>query len=65
MPDWLDTKAPLLPRFLQQAGYATAHYGKWHLSNDMIPDSPFPVHMDTMIMDPIIVPVHKCLCMMM
>lgn len=42
MPDWLDTKAPLLPRFLQQAGYSTAHYGKWHLSNDMIPDSPFP-----------------------
>ena len=42
MPDWLDTKAPLLPRFLQQAGYATAHYGKWHLANDMIPDSPFP-----------------------
>jgi len=42
MPDWLDTKAPLLPRFLQQSGYATAHYGKWHLANDMIPDSPFP-----------------------
>jgi arylsulfatase A-like enzyme len=41
MPDWLDTKAPLLPRFLQQSGYATAHYGKWHLANDMIPDAPF------------------------
>ena len=27
---------------LQSAGYATAHYGKWHLSNDMIPDSPLP-----------------------
>ena len=42
MPDWLDIKAPLLPRFLKQSGYATAHYGKWHLANDMIPDSPFP-----------------------
>lgn len=42
MPDWLSPKAPLLPRFLQQAGYATAHFGKWHLANDMIPDSPLP-----------------------
>jgi arylsulfatase A-like enzyme len=42
MPDWLSPKAPLLPRFLQQAGYATAHFGKWHLSNNMIPDSPLP-----------------------
>ncbi|GAB5559038.1 MAG: sulfatase-like hydrolase/transferase [Synoicihabitans sp.] len=42
MPDWLDTSAPTLPRFLQQAGYATAHFGKWHLANNMIPDSPTP-----------------------
>lgn len=42
MPDWLDTQAPSLPRMLKQAGYATAHYGKWHLANDMIPDSPLP-----------------------
>lgn len=42
MPDWLDTKAPTLPRMLQKAGYATAHYGKWHLANNMIPDSPTP-----------------------
>lgn len=42
MPDWLDPNAPLLPRILQQAGYRTAHYGKWHLANDMIPDSPTP-----------------------
>ena len=42
MPDWLDTQAPLLPRFLKQGGYATAHFGKWHLANNMIPDSPVP-----------------------
>ncbi|MDF1739523.1 MAG: sulfatase-like hydrolase/transferase [Verrucomicrobiales bacterium] len=42
MPDWLDTEAPTLPRFLQTAGYATAHFGKWHLANNMIPDSPLP-----------------------
>ncbi len=42
MPDWLNPKAPLLPRMLKQSGYATAHYGKWHLSNNMIPDSPLP-----------------------
>lgn len=43
MPDWLNPKAVLLPRLLQQAGYATAHYGKWHLTNIMVPDAPLPV----------------------
>ncbi|WP_390621463.1 sulfatase family protein [Rubripirellula reticaptiva] len=42
MPDWLDTNAITMPRLLQSAGYATGHFGKWHLSNDMIPDSPTP-----------------------
>jgi arylsulfatase A-like enzyme len=42
MPDWLSPKAPLMQRFLQKAGYKTAHYGKWHLANNMIPDSPSP-----------------------
>ena len=42
MPDWLDPQAPLLPRMLKASGYATAHFGKWHLSNNMIPDSPLP-----------------------
>ena len=42
MPDWLNPKAPLLPRMLQKAGYRTAHFGKWHLANNMITDSPLP-----------------------
>jgi len=31
MADFLDPKAPTLPRMLKAAGYATAHIGKWHL----------------------------------
>ena len=31
MAQWLDPKAPMLARFLQQAGYATGHFGKWHM----------------------------------
>ena len=29
--DFLDPRAPSLPRAFQTAGYATAHIGKWHL----------------------------------
>ena len=29
--DFLDPRAPSLPRILRAAGYATAHVGKWHL----------------------------------
>ena len=28
---WLDLKAPMLARQLKQAGYATGHFGKWHM----------------------------------
>ncbi len=31
MAQWLDPKAPMLSRQLKQAGYATGHFGKWHM----------------------------------
>ncbi|MFZ4732579.1 MAG: sulfatase-like hydrolase/transferase, partial [Pirellulales bacterium] len=31
---------PMLPRLLRQAGYATAHFGKWHCSFSERPGSP-------------------------
>jgi N-acetylgalactosamine-6-sulfatase len=33
MPNWLDPSAVTLPRLLKGAGYATAHFGKWHLGS--------------------------------
>jgi N-acetylgalactosamine-6-sulfatase len=33
MPNWLDPEAPFLARMLHDAGYATAHFGKWHLGH--------------------------------
>jgi arylsulfatase A-like enzyme len=31
MVQWLDPKAPTLARLLHSAGYATGHFGKWHM----------------------------------
>lgn len=31
MAQWLDPKAPMLSRELQKSGYATGHFGKWHM----------------------------------
>ena len=28
---WLDPRAPMLARILHEAGYATGHFGKWHM----------------------------------
>ena len=33
MPDWLDAGLPMMPRLLQEAGYKTGHFGKWHLGS--------------------------------
>ncbi|MEK7406912.1 MAG: sulfatase-like hydrolase/transferase [Acidobacteriota bacterium] len=33
MPNWLDPAVTTLPRLLKKAGYATAHFGKWHLGS--------------------------------
>lgn len=31
MENWLDPKAPMLARSLKDVGYATGHFGKWHM----------------------------------
>lgn len=33
MPDWLDPQVTTLPDLLKTAGYATGHFGKWHLGS--------------------------------
>jgi arylsulfatase A-like enzyme len=39
--NWLDPKAPMLARSLKTAGYATGHFGKWHMGGQRdVTDAP-------------------------
>ena len=43
MPDFLDPKAPSVARAFHDAGYATAHFGKWHQGGGRdVDDAPHP-----------------------
>lgn len=42
MAQWLDPIAPMLARFLKDAGYATGHFGKWHMGGQRdVGEAPF------------------------
>ena len=41
--DWLDPTLPNMARSLKEAGYATGHFGKWHLGGGRdVGDAPLP-----------------------
>jgi len=41
--DWLDPKAPSIARTFKLAGYATGHFGKWHMGGGRdVGDAPVP-----------------------
>lgn len=43
MAQWLDPSAPTLARALQQRGYATGHFGKWHMGGQRDVDDAPPI----------------------
>jgi arylsulfatase A-like enzyme len=42
LPAYLNPQQPMLPRLLKEAGYATAHFGKWHLTSPDEISAPLP-----------------------
>lgn len=42
MPDYVDPDVPTITRILKNSGYATAHFGKWHLSGGGVKEAPSP-----------------------
>jgi arylsulfatase A-like enzyme len=43
MRDWLDPAAPCIARAFRDAGYATGHFGKWHMGGGRdVGDAPLP-----------------------
>ncbi len=43
MAQWLDPAAPMLARSLHDAGYATGHFGKWHMGGQRDVDDAPPI----------------------
>ena len=43
MAQWLDPKAPMLARSLKKSGYATGHFGKWHMGGQRNVDDAPPI----------------------
>jgi len=43
MAQWLDPAAPMLARALQRRGYATGHFGKWHMGGQRDVDDAPPI----------------------
>jgi uncharacterized sulfatase len=43
MAQWLDPKAPVMARQLKAGGYATGHFGKWHLGGQRDVDDAPPI----------------------
>ncbi len=43
MAQWLDPKAPMLARMSHDAGYATGHFGKWHMGGQRDVDDAPPI----------------------
>ena len=41
--NWLDPQAPTLARILHESGYATGHFGKWHLGGQRDVDDAPPI----------------------